>query len=85
MDVLRGLHYGLERCLSNLPEDCAAAAVVWAPLQLANFALVARCAVPTCAAMYAYSMRNQYSESMRVAIYIQNTSAASVWQAYGTA
>ena len=63
--MLRGLHHGLERCLSNLPKDCAAAAVVWAPLQLANFALVARCAVPTCAPMYAYSMRNQYSESMR--------------------
>lgn len=39
---LRGLMDGLVRCRQNLAEDCVAAWVVWAPVQLVNFAVVAR-------------------------------------------
>lgn len=40
--VLEGLAAGLCTCFENLWPDCTAAWVVWAPIQLANFALVPR-------------------------------------------
>jgi len=40
--VVAGLLAGLGRWTHNMREDCAAAVVVWAPVQLANFSLVPR-------------------------------------------